>query len=303
MANVFANLPAPAGDGTGAAVDVSTMGKRRTFTIQDAFTGTVNVQFSNEGAAGPWVTALSFTQPDKKAIDIAARFMRVERSGAVQNNLGLPNVDVAANDNGGLFADLPATAADGTGATVDVSTFGTFKTVACTGPFSGTVIIEISEDNISFAECMTFTQAGWQAKAFTAQFMRVRRIGSAGLPAGTPNIDVGAINDATSGVVPSTIEWSVVGPFTAVGAPHALACGQLAQVNPTAGAFAVTLPAIGALNAGCPVTIKKIVGIATAVTVTPTGADTIDGEATFVMDGALDSITVVSDGASNWMVI
>jgi hypothetical protein len=200
MANIFSNLPAPAGDGAGAGVDVSTMGKERTITVQDTFRGTVNIQFSNESIVGPWVTATTFPAAGKKTISIAAQFMRVMRSGVPTVDPGLPNVDVASNDNGALFVDLPATAGDGTGAAIDVSALGTFNTISCLGTFRGTVVIEISEDGTDWAGCMTFQQPDWQSKDFVAQFMRVtRKDVPTGVAPGLPNIDVGAINDATPG--------------------------------------------------------------------------------------------------------
>lgn len=198
MSNVFANLPAPVADGVGAAVDVSGMGRERTITVQDAFRGVVNIQFSNEGAAGPWATVLTFAAGGKKTIEIAARFMRVERKAVPVVDPGLPNVDVASNDNGGAFVDLPGPAGDGVGATINVSTLGTFNTVTCLGDFDGTVIIEISEDGTDWSECMTFNRPGWQSKEFVAQFMRAKRKNTSSSP-GVPNIDVGAINDATAG--------------------------------------------------------------------------------------------------------
>jgi len=199
MANLFVNLPAPAGNGAGAGTDVSAMGQVRTITVQDIFEGVVNIQFSNEGAGGPWATALTFANPGKKTINIAARFMRVERAGVPAANPGLPNVDVAADDIGALFLDLPATAGNGTGASIDVSALGTFNTITCLGTFGGTTVIEISEDGNNWATCATFNRPGWISKEFTAQFMRVTRKNVPAVGAGLPNIDVGAINDATAG--------------------------------------------------------------------------------------------------------
>lgn len=140
--------------------------------------------------------------PGKKTIDIAAQFMRVRRAGAGGVT---PDVDVSSNDNGGLFLDLPVPAGDGVGAAVDVSALGTYNTVAVLGTWEGVVIIEISEDNVTWSQCMGFQNPGYQSKEFVAQFMRVRRSGTAvlGLPPGTPNVDVGAINDAVSSTVPS----------------------------------------------------------------------------------------------------
>jgi len=130
---------------------------------------------------------------------------------------------------------------------------------------------------------------------------------------GTPHwvlnfIGVGVTaTDAGAGVANITVSggaWNVTGPFTSVGAPHALAIDDLAQANVTLGTFAFTLPAIAAANKGRQVAFKKIAGGATIVTLTPAGADTIEGFAGgFPVLGALVSVTLVSDGVSNWMVI
>ena len=199
MANVFLNLPAPAGNGTGAAVDTSTLGKDRTITVQDAFRGAVNIQFSNDSVAGPWATVATFNEGGKKTIPLAGQFMRVERVGVPDTNPGLPVVEVASSDIGGLYLNLPAPAADGVGAAADVSLLGTFNTVTCLDAFKGSVIIEISEDNVTWAQAMVFTAPGWQSKNFVAQYMRVRRSGVPSIAPGLPNVDVGAINDQGSG--------------------------------------------------------------------------------------------------------
>jgi len=194
------------------------MGKRRTITVQGTFTGVVNIQFSNEGAGGPWATALTFAGTGKKSIDVAARFMRIVRAGVSLIIPGLPVVDVGSDDIGGLFADIPATPGNGTGAPVDVSAFGTFNTIACLGTFRGTTVIEISEDGASWATCATFNQSGWINKEFVAQFMRVTRKNLEGVNfPGLPNVDVGAINDAAAPVPPASLtlsppeKWNVQG--------------------------------------------------------------------------------------------
>jgi hypothetical protein len=202
MANIFTNLAVPAGDGVGAGSDTSAMGRKRTITVQNAFTGIVTIEFSNEAIGGPYAQAITFYAPGKKTIDIAAQFMRVRRAAA---GGVAPNVDVSSNDNGGQFIDLPAPAGDGVGAAVNVSAFGTFNTIAVLGTWEGVVTIEISEDNASWAQCATLQNPGYVSAEFIAQFMRVRRAGTTvlGLPPGLPNVDVGAIDDPVSAGVPS----------------------------------------------------------------------------------------------------
>jgi len=186
MTSISVNLPA-----NGAPVDVSTMGRERTITVQGLRTGTLNIQFSNKDANGPWATACTFyaSPVGKKTIDLAAKFMRVVTAGGT-----IPNVDVASNNDGGIFAELPVPAGNGAGAAVDVEAFGSFNTVSCLEPFSGTIMVEISEDGIDWAECFTFNQPTWQNKTFVAKLMRVRRknVPTSGF-IGIPVVTVGSI--------------------------------------------------------------------------------------------------------------
>jgi hypothetical protein len=168
------------------------MGGEKTITVQGIFSGVLLIEISNEGAGGPWAELTAFNgdgRVGKKTLQVAARFMRVRRQGSNTIIGGVPNVDVASNDNGGLFFDLPP----GTpGAAIDVSAGGTFKTAVVDSLPSGSVaFIEISEDGVDWAECFAFAQDGFQSKLVSAQFMRVRA------PIGT-NVDIGAVNDATA---------------------------------------------------------------------------------------------------------
>jgi hypothetical protein len=191
VANQFIPLP-PAG----TPVDVSTMGGTRTVTVQNAFRGAVQIQFSNEGAAGPWATVLTFSNPGEATIELAGQFMRAIRTGVPIINPGTPVIGIAGTDAGGTYADLPATAGNGTGASIDVSALGSLKTVACLGAFRGTAAIEISVDGgTTWAEVMTFKNPGYQTARFVAEFMRVTRVGVPLVSPGLPNIDVGGIAD------------------------------------------------------------------------------------------------------------
>lgn len=79
--------------------------------------------------------------------------------------------------------------------------------------------------------------------------------------------------------------------------------GQLVRMDPTGGARIVDLPAINAQNAGGTIAVKNVTASANAITLTPAGADTIDGAATAVIAVARGSLTIVSDGVSNWNII
>lgn len=196
MPNLFLNLPLPAGDGAGSAVNVSTLGAEKTMQVAGTYQGTITFEGSNDGGS-TWVPLRTFSTPKAKiTLDVAVQYMRVVVSGS---NGDLPDsCGVSSNDDGGLFVNLPATAGAGTGANVDVSALGTLNTVVVTGTFGGTVAIEISDDGSDFVECMTFSGPGFQTKTFTARFMRVTRKAVGVIP-GLPVVNVGAINDAGAG--------------------------------------------------------------------------------------------------------
>lgn len=192
MANIFFNLPAPSGNGTGAPVDVSTMGAIKTITVGDLGRFTLNVEFSNEAAPTKYAPAATFFPggPSQYTISIAARWMRVRVSGYQSG--GPANVDVGGTDDGASFANLAVTAGNGTAAATDVTALGLFKTVQIGGPFRGTTIIEVSEDNTSWSEIMTFYAPGAQSKIFAASHMRVTRENVPVVQPGTPIVNVGA---------------------------------------------------------------------------------------------------------------
>lgn len=80
-----------------------------------------------------------------------------------------------------------------------------------------------------------------------------------------------------------------------------LATDGLVECDATAGAFAVTLTA-AASSLGRLVTIKKIDASANAITVTASGAETIDGANTYALSTRYDAVTLHCDGVT-WNVI
>jgi hypothetical protein len=205
MANVFLDLPLPAGNGGGAPIDTSSLGREKTVTIQGTFTDpntgkgpSISVQVSMDGVV--WAGIFNWSAPAKKKFEVAARFMRTFVQDFDPLIPMAANVDVAADDIGALFAVLPVTPVAGIGAVINTSLLGTFKTVVVEGNFSGSVHIDISEDGIDWAECFTFTRPGaLKSKEFTAQFMRTRRSGVDLQVPGSATASVGGINDATAG--------------------------------------------------------------------------------------------------------
>jgi hypothetical protein len=75
------------------------------------------------------------------------------------------------------------------------------------------------------------------------------------------------------------------------------------RVDPSGGAVTVNLPAITALNIGRELIVKNATDDPTPITVTPAGADTIDGQASVILTSPRQSLWIVSDGVSTWQVV
>lgn len=86
-----------------------------------------------------------------------------------------------------------------------------------------------------------------------------------------------------------------------VGVTLLASASQMVRVNPTGGAFAVTLPPAAGLR-GQPITFKNVSVSTNNVTVTANAGDTVEGAATLVLSGSRFNTTVVSDGVSAWWV-
>lgn len=65
--------------------------------------------------------------------------------------------------------------------------------------------------------------------------------------------------------------------------------------------YTVTLPAAATAGAGHRITIKRTAS--GDITIAADSAETIDGAATFVLDVLYMSVTLVSDGTSNWHLV
>jgi hypothetical protein len=125
---LFTALPVPAGNGAGAAVDVSGFGGSfKTVQVGGPFRGTLLVEVSEDGT-GEWAQPFSFGAPGADSQVLIARFMRVRRIGVPVISPGLPVVNVgfalAADVSGG-----GAVVADGNYGDVTVSLAGTQWTV------------------------------------------------------------------------------------------------------------------------------------------------------------------------------
>jgi hypothetical protein len=203
MANLFVNLAVPGGDGVGAGASVALLGRDKTITVQGTFSGIIHVEMSNDGGA-TWMSLASFySTGGKQVIAVAAQQMRVRRAAVAPEAPGSPNVDVASDDAGQQFVTLTPPAGEGIGPTASVAGFGLFKTVVVQGVWNGIVFVEVSEDGVGWATCMTFMGPGIESREFTASLVRLRRAGIGDGAAGTPIVALGAVNDAAVSIASS----------------------------------------------------------------------------------------------------
>lgn len=211
MANVISNLPMPALNGAGAAVDVSTMGRDKTIVITGTFSGaTITVEVSEEaGGAGAYAPIHTFQSGDRqKTIPVAARFMRVNVANRKVTVPFTATADVGADDMGATFAVVALPTLNGAGANVNVSALGEFKTIVVGGSFPGAAIrLEVSDDGTDFAPVTTFASYGgsWTGP-LVGTFLRCNVSGrNATLPFTSVSIAVGAIVDPTVPPAPTPI--------------------------------------------------------------------------------------------------
>lgn len=104
----------------------------------------------------------------------------------------------------------------------------------------------------------------------------------------------GVITSASSGTTPNTTYTTQTTTYSAVNK-------NVIGADSSGGAFVVTIP-LAASNANGFIAIKKIDSSGNAVTMTASGADTIDGLASQSMSVQYDSVSLYSDGVSKWYV-
>lgn len=164
MANLFMNIPVLAANGAGAAVDVSTLGKTKTFVCGGGpLDATVNLEYATDAGGVVWAPLATFQQPGEITVAVAARWIRAVTSAYKR---GTPNIDVGASDAGAVFALLPAD-----GSSVDISALPLFKSVVAPSGFAGN--IEISEDGVAWSQVFSFQNGGGKSRGVYGQFARV----------------------------------------------------------------------------------------------------------------------------------
>lgn len=239
MPNVYLNLPAPAGNGAGAWVDVSAMGFEKTIVVGNLPSAAVVIEMSNEAVAANAAPLAVIPNAGKKLIGCAALWMRARVSG--YQGGGAPDVNVGANDDGAAGVNLPVTAGNGTGAAVDVSAFGERRTIVVNGAFSGSVLIEASEDNVDWAPFQLFNGPQERSIQFSAQWLRVTRKGVNG--GSLPIVNMAAIT-ADTPVVDGLINTGFLVESSAITTP-ALAAGETVLLVPASRSRILIIDALG----------------------------------------------------------
>lgn len=314
MANIFLDLPAPAANGSGAAVDVSTMGATKTLVVEGngstIFEPFVQIEFSNDDAHLIWSPLVQFRAPGEKTVNIACRWLRATVSNYVQG--GAPTCAVGSNDIGTQAAELVAPANNGVGAGVDISALGDFTTIQVSGAYKGACNIEVSNDGeTSWAQVvgMSFVQGGakFQSAVIVGEFLRVVRTGISTGEAnpGLPIVDVcgsetaggggGAGANATMQVNNTWDDPMVEDAALEIGVTYVSA--------PEEEGITVTLPA-AADNEGQLVGLNIRTDADADVTIAADGTDTIEGQANVQIGASrIVSLLLVSDGVNTWTVV
>lgn len=161
------------------------------------------------------------------------------------------------------------------------------------------VVVSVADTTVFSADTYVNVATGgvyYVVAIGSATQMTLRNLGSVGAaaPAGVVTAGVKVTPSAAASPVYLTV-------FNYNAGPIALTTQGLAVVDASGGAIDVNLPAASAAN-GQIFSVKKVDATANAVTLTPDGADTIDGDATQPITTQYDSLTVVSDG-STWHII
>lgn len=212
MANQFLALPAPAANGSGAAVDLSSFGALKTLTVADLAGAFVTIEMSNQASPTKWAPVTTFLVGGERTVSIAARWVRATVTN--YQGGGAPVVNVGGEDTGTSFATLVAPAGNGVGAGIDVSALPALKTVQLIGAFKGAVNIELSDNGgTTYVEVVSFRDSGFQTFVAVADFMRVKRNGIVSPPGSTPLVELAATEPAGNGGGSSDLSASNVLTF------------------------------------------------------------------------------------------
>lgn len=279
MANVFATLPVPVGNGTGAALDASSFGALKTFVVD---VGTANVdtlttlEMSVDAGATVWTALTTIQGSGTFSCENAAHWLRCTVAN-VKPGFGSVDVEVGSTDDGSTFQAVVATATNGTGAAVDISgQTGLLKTVQVGGVFQGTVIIEFSEDGAHWGEFESFQAPEAMTGLVVAAWARVVRNSVPVLNPGVPTVTIGFTSPPGGGGGggtgnPQMVAYTATGGETTftVTLPAArltAAYGVVATVGDCAVQFVVNVPNVS----------RTTVNFSATASLPLTAGDTVD---------------------------
>ena len=206
MPNLFVNIPLPAGNGAGAPVDISAMGLQKTLLLGGDFDGgNVAIQISLDGGTSWGAYEIFSSPPGQVSRQFVAQQIRTFVSKRGPNFAC--NCDIGSDDAGGQFAALPLPVGDGTGAPVDVSSWGPYWTLNCVGDLRGaSASVEISEDGADYAPLVVWNGAGGvQQRVAFANFARTRIKNTK--PSTSVDISAGAANAAGGGASSGEVSY------------------------------------------------------------------------------------------------
>lgn len=204
MANQFVNLPVPAGAGVGTPVDCSTFGALKTFVVGQGTAPSyifTTIEMSLDSGHTVWTPLVTIQGTGTFTCSNAAAWVRATTQNARLGDTGMPDIELGGDDSGGTFFDLPATAGNGAGTSVDISAAtGQLKTVQVGGTFGGSVLVEISQDGVVWAAVDVFAPNGGVNTALgVVMFARVTRQNVPVLLSGLPTVTIGVVTPPGGG--------------------------------------------------------------------------------------------------------
>jgi hypothetical protein len=165
--NSFVNLDVPVGQGTGAGSDISSLSPEISLVVTGAVnaTGDIVVEISGDGVNfAPATSTFPINNPPASFLKLVARFARVRRfngSGAASVSLG------AAKTSMNIFGFLSFVA-------LDTSEMGPFKTLIVAGTYPRAIIIEASNNGVTYDAIANFNTQGSAVLALQGIWMNMR---------------------------------------------------------------------------------------------------------------------------------
>lgn len=205
MALSLVSLAAPTSDGTGVPSSLAGLGRDKIFIVAGTYTGnaTISIEVSGSADGENFVPLITARRPGAHRVEVAAMRARVVVDGYDRVTPFAPDIDVAAEEGSDdpVTVALVAPAESGAGAAVDVSAMPDWRSVYVTGTWSGSVVIEGSQDGTNWTQITPgFQRPGMHTARSAVRFLRVTRDGfDRNLP-GTPTIHVVGIVTAGGGV-------------------------------------------------------------------------------------------------------